>query len=69
LKWKEKTSARARPTRSVPPVTAAPVFDFAAFTAAFDARRRAQGLGWYEVADELWQQSSELNARRSDHPI
>lgn len=46
-----------------------PVFDFAAFFAAFDTRRRDRALGWYEFADELWQQSSELNARRMDHPL
>jgi hypothetical protein len=46
-----------------------PVFDFAAFFAAFDAERRDRGLGWYEFADELWQQSSELNAQRMDHPL
>jgi hypothetical protein len=53
----------------VPPVTALPVFDFAAFVAAFDTVRRDRGSGWYEFADELWQQSSELNAERGDHPI
>ena len=53
----------------MPLVTALPVFDFAAFFAAFDAKRRERGLGWYEFADELWQQSSELNARRMDHPL
>jgi hypothetical protein len=51
------------------PVTALPVFDFDAFFAAFDAKRRDQGLGWYEFADELWQQSSELNEQRRDHPL
>ena len=50
-------------------VTALPVFDFAAFFAAFDARRRDRRLSWYEFADELWQQSSELNSHRSDHPL
>jgi len=50
-------------------VVALPVFDFAAFCAAFDAGRRDRGLSWYEFADELWQQSSELNAHRSDHPL
>jgi hypothetical protein len=50
-------------------VTAAPVFDFAAFFTAFDERRRHRGLGWYEFADELWQQSSQLNAHRGDHPL
>jgi hypothetical protein len=46
-----------------------PVFDFAAFVAAFDTERRTRGLGWYEFADELWEQSSELNARLMDHPL
>ena len=50
-------------------VAAQAVFDFAAFFAAFDAKRRDRGLGWYEFADELWQQSSELNAQRMDHPL
>jgi hypothetical protein len=49
----------------LPGVTALPVFDFA----AFDAERRNRGLGWYEFAGELWQQSSELNAQRMDHPL
>jgi hypothetical protein len=44
-------------------------FDFAAFVGAFDAERRDQGLGWHEFADELWQQSAELNAQRKDHPL
>lgn len=48
---------------------AVPVFDFAAFFAAFDAGRRERELSWYEFADELWQQSSELNSHRSDHPL
>lgn len=27
-------------------------------------------MGWYELADELWQQSSDLNAERTaDHPL
>ncbi|HUC25980.1 MAG TPA: hypothetical protein VMA73_25020 [Streptosporangiaceae bacterium] len=50
-------------------MAALPVFDFAAFFAAFDGKRRDRGLGWYEFADELWQQSSELNAQRMDHPL
>ncbi len=45
------------------------VFDFAAFVAAFDDERRERGLGWYDLADELWQQSSELNADGTDHPL
>jgi hypothetical protein len=59
-----------RPNRgSLLRVAALPVFDFAAFFAAFDGKRRDRGLGWYEFADELWQQSSELNAERMDHPL
>ena len=54
---------------TLPGVTALPVFDFAAFFAAFDTQRRDRGLGWYEFADELWQRSSELNAQRRDHPL
>jgi hypothetical protein len=50
-------------------VVVLPVFDFAAFVAAFDTERRARGLGWYEFADELWDQSSELNAQLMDHPL
>lgn len=53
----------------MPGVTALPVFDFAGFFAAFDAERRNRGLGWGEFAGELWQQSSDLNARRMDHPL
>lgn len=44
------------------------VFDFAAFVDAFDAERLARGLNWYEFAEELWEQSIDLNARRpQDH--
>lgn len=47
-----------------------PVFDCYALFNALDAQRRDLGLGWYELADELWQQSSDLNAQRSsDHPL
>jgi hypothetical protein len=48
---------------------ALPVFDFGAFAGALDAQRRSRGLDWYELAAELWQQSSDLNARRNDHPL
>jgi hypothetical protein len=48
---------------------ALPVFDCGALYAALDGERRDRGLGWYELADELWEQSSELNARRTDHPL
>jgi hypothetical protein len=59
----------ARIRRSLARVAALPVFDFAAFFAAFDSGRRDRGLSWYEFADELWQQSSELNSHRTDHPL
>jgi hypothetical protein len=48
---------------------ALPVFDCGALFGALDAQRRDRELGWYELADELWQQSSDLNAQRSDHPL
>jgi hypothetical protein len=41
-------------------------FDCAALYAALDERRAARGLGWYELADLLWDQSEDLNARRGD---
>lgn len=47
-----------------------PVFDCDALFRALDERRQDGQLGWYELADELWQQSSELNAQRDgDHPL
>ena len=46
------------------------VFDCGALYDALDAQRRDLGLGWYELADDLWQQSADLNAQRSgDHPL
>jgi hypothetical protein len=49
---------------------ALPVFDCGALFAALDTERRDRDLGWYELADELWEQSSQLNAqRRKDHPL
>ena len=50
-------------------MTARPVFDCEALFDALDVRRQQGAIGWYELAAELWEQSSELNARRSDHPI
>lgn len=46
-----------------------PVFDCGALFDALDAQRRDHALGWYELAAEMWRQSSDLNARRSDHPL
>ncbi len=45
------------------------VFDCATFFAALDDERRSRGLDWNELAVELWQQSSELNAQLMDHAI
>src|SRR5664279_6608836 len=44
-------------------------FDFAAFVAAFDGERRDRSLSWAEIADDLWQQSADLDAQREDHPL
>jgi hypothetical protein len=52
-----------------PRVPVLPVFDCDALFGALNGQRRARGLGWYELADELWQQSADLNARRTDHPL
>ena len=44
-------------------------FDFAAFFAAVDDARRDRKMRWGELADELWDQSAQLNAQREDHPL
>ena len=44
-------------------------FDGAALHSALEARRQELGLSWRQVADQIWQLSSELNDRRHDHPI
>jgi hypothetical protein len=44
-------------------------FDVPALYSALDARRAELGLTWKQVADQLWDLSSELNDRRRDHPI
>jgi hypothetical protein len=46
-----------------------PTFDGSALIRALDAQRADRGLGWTALADELWQQSSELNAQLSDHSL
>lgn len=46
-----------------------PVFDGSALISALDAQRTERGLGWTALADELWQQSAELNAQLSDHSL
>ncbi|MEP7046637.1 MAG: hypothetical protein ABI949_08165 [Ilumatobacteraceae bacterium] len=45
------------------------MFDCAAFFAALDAQRRKRGIDWNELAVELSQQSSVLNARLMDQAI
>ncbi|HEX3801924.1 MAG TPA: hypothetical protein VHV75_03705 [Solirubrobacteraceae bacterium] len=45
-------------------------FDAVALHAALDARRQELGLSWKQLADDVWAQSAELNARRpGDHPL
>jgi hypothetical protein len=44
-------------------------FDSAALYSAVDARRVQLGLTWKQVAEQLWELSSDLNDRRNDHPI
>ena len=45
-------------------------FDCGALYNALDEQRTARGLGWYELADLLWEQSADLNAERADdHPL
>lgn len=46
-----------------------PFFDCGALIDALDAQRANRGLGWTALADELWQQSSELNAQLADHAL
>jgi hypothetical protein len=49
---------------------ALPNFDCGALFDALDEQRRDRGLGWYQLADQLWDESSDLNAQRdSDHPL
>src|SRR5262249_26727176 len=46
-----------------------PVFDASALIGALDAQRADRGLNWTALADELWQQSSELNAQLADNAL
>jgi hypothetical protein len=48
---------------------ALPVFDCDALIDALDAQRADRDLGWTALADELWQQSAELNAALSDNAL
>ncbi len=44
-------------------------FDGSALYRALDERRREEGLSWAAAARQMWELSSELNARRHDHPV
>src|SRR4051812_9038914 len=46
----------------MPAAISLPTFNFSAFTAALDARRRELNLDWAQLADDLWNQSAALNA-------
>ena len=48
---------------------ALPAFDGGALISALDAQRADRGLGWNELAYELWNQSAELNAHLADHSM
>lgn len=50
-------------------VCAQPEFDGTALIGALDAQRAQRGLGWTQLAEELWQQSADLNARLADHAL
>lgn len=44
-------------------------FDVLALFDALDKKRLEQELSWQQVADQIWNLSSELNDLRHDHPI
>lgn len=46
-----------------------PIFDCSALIAALDDQRVERGLDWTRLADELWGQSSSLNAKLADHSM
>jgi hypothetical protein len=46
-----------------------PGFDVRALYTALDRQRRERGLSWTRAADDIWELSAVLNARRQDHPI
>jgi hypothetical protein len=50
-------------------MSALAVFDCGALYRALDSQRRDRELDWYSLADELWQQSAELNAQQTGHPL
>src|ERR1700728_2372671 len=68
-----QTSAHSMGTtgrqESVADVDTLAAFDFAAFFAAVDDARRERDMRWYGLAAKWWDQSAQLNAERSDHPL
>jgi hypothetical protein len=44
-------------------------FDALALYEALDAQRSARGMTWRHAADDIWNQSADLNRRRPAHPI
>lgn len=44
-------------------------FDTLGMFEALDSQRRERGFSWPAAARAIWEQSSELNERRGDHPI
>jgi hypothetical protein len=44
-------------------------FSIGEFFEALDRQRLSRELSWQKTADEIWDQSRELNDRRDDHPI
>jgi hypothetical protein len=53
----------------IPQGRALPVFDGDALIRVLDDRRARRQLMWTALADELWQQSADLNARLVDHAM
>ncbi len=54
---------------SVTRVSSSATFDFEAFMSVVDSERRERGMGWYDLANLLWEQSADLNAHLGDHPL
>jgi hypothetical protein len=44
-------------------------FDAVAMYEAMDAQRIERGLSWRQVADQMWEQSADLDPQRQGHPI
>jgi hypothetical protein len=44
-------------------------FDSVAMYEAMNAQRIERGLSWRQVADQMWEQSADLDPQRKGHPI